>query len=81
MIIRFDVDAARAVAFLRKPKLVISNKNILEPCMVLAVDGSVTLEGEFRSQVGDSFIINNPSYEQITQQTKATGDIILNNCN
>ena len=45
--------------------------------MVFAVDGSVTVPGKFRAQVGDSFIITEDGYEQITSHPKAIEDVIL----
>ena len=45
--------------------------------MVLALDGSVTLEVEFRVQVGDSFFITNCGYEQMTHHSKAIADIVV----
>jgi hypothetical protein len=44
--------------------------------MVLAVDGSVSVE-TFRAQVGDSFIITEDGYETLTHHSKALEDIIL----
>ena len=73
----FRCGRATGYSFLENPQLVTGDKTILAPGMVLAVDGSVTLEGEFRAQVGDSFIITNNGYEQITHHSKATEDIIL----
>ena len=74
----FRCGRATGYSFLENPQLVTGDKTILEPGMVLAVDGSVTLEGEFRAQVGDSFIITKDGYEQITHHSKVTMDIILN---
>ena len=73
----FRCGRATGYSFLENPQLVTGDKTILAPGMVLAVDGSVTLEGEFRAQVGDSFIITNYGYEQITHHSKEIGDIIL----
>ena len=75
MIIHFDVGAQRDTAF-GKPQLIRGDKTILEPGMVFAVDGSV-LTNDFRAQVGDSFIITETGYEQITQHPKAVDEIII----
>ena len=52
------------------------DKTILQPGMVLAVDGSVSVDG-FRAQVGDSFIITENGYEQLTDHPKAVEDVIV----
>ena len=44
--------------------------------MVLAVDGSANNDN-FRAQVGDSFIITEDGYEQITSFSKSLDDIVL----
>jgi hypothetical protein len=44
--------------------------------MVFAVDGSAN-EENFRAQVGDSFIINENGYEQITNFSKKIEDLII----
>ena len=45
--------------------------------MVLAVDGSVSVAKTFRAQIGDSFIITDDGYEQITHHPKAIEDMII----
>jgi Xaa-Pro aminopeptidase len=45
--------------------------------MVLAVDGSVSVPGRFRAQVGDSFIVTADGYEALTSHPKALDDVIL----
>ena len=52
----FRCGRATGFSFLESPQLVTGDTTILQPGMVLAVDGSVSLE-TFRAQVGDSFII------------------------
>ncbi len=59
------------------PQLVFGDRTILQPGMVLAVDGSVTVAQSFRAQVGDSFIITDVGYEQITQHPKAIKEMIV----
>ena len=50
---------------------------VLQSGMVLAVDGSVSLAGELRAQVGDSFIVTQNGYEQITDHPKELESLIL----
>jgi Xaa-Pro aminopeptidase len=57
--------------------LVTGDKTIIQPGMVLAVDGSVTVPKSFRAQVGDSFIVTESGYDEITHHPKAIGDVIL----
>ncbi len=72
----FRCGRATGFSFLEKPQLVTGDTTMLQPGMVLAVDGSVSVE-TFRAQVGDSFIITEDGYEQITNHPKAIEDIIL----
>ena len=64
-------------SFLEEPQLVVGNKTVLQPGMVFAVDGGASAK-DFRSQVGDSFIITEGGYEQITHHSKAIEDLIIN---
>ena len=50
---------------------------MLTPGMVLAVDGSVSVARTYRAQVGDSFIVTDDGYEQLTSHPKALEDVIL----
>jgi Xaa-Pro aminopeptidase len=63
-------------SFLEKPQLVFGDRTVLEPGMVLAVDGSVTTDG-FRAQVGDSFILTEEGYEAVTEHPKTLRDVII----
>jgi Xaa-Pro aminopeptidase len=63
-------------SFLEEPQLVVGNKTVLQPGMVFAVDGGASAK-DFRSQVGDSFIITKDGYEQITHHSKAIEDLII----
>ena len=63
--IRDYVDAG--FSYLEAPQLVTGDRTVLEPGMVLAVDGSVAVD-TFRAQVGDSFIVTEDGFEQITDQ-------------
>lgn len=73
----FRCGRATGFSYLEKPQLVFGDKTILQPGMVLAVDGSVTVAQSFRAQVGDSFIITESGYEQITQHPKAIKEMIV----
>jgi Xaa-Pro aminopeptidase len=72
----FRCGRATGFSFLEKPELVTGDKTILQPGMVLAVDGSV-LTDTFRAQVGDSFIITDNGYEPLTDHPKAVEDVII----
>ena len=73
----FRCGRATGYSFLEKPELVTGDKTVIQPGMVLAVDGSVTAAKSFRAQVGDSFIVTEDGYEQITHHPKAIDDVIL----
>lgn len=72
----FRCGRATGFSFLEKPQLVTGDQTVLQPGMVLAVDGSVS-EGSFRAQVGDSFVITENGYEPLTDHPTAVEDIIL----
>ena len=72
----FRCGRATGFSYLEHPQLVTGDTTVLQPGMVFAVDGSVTTE-TFRAQVGDSFIITDGGYEQITDHPKAAADMIL----
>lgn len=72
----FRCGRATGFSFLEKPQLVTGDKTILQPGMVLAVDGSVSVE-TYRAQIGDSFIITEDGYEPITRHPKSLDDIVL----
>jgi len=73
----FRCGRATGFSFLERPQLVYGDKTVLEPGMVFAVDGSVTVPGKFRAQVGDSFIITEDGYEQITSHPKTIPEMIV----
>ena len=73
----FRCGRATGFSFLERPQLVYGDKTVLKPGMVFAVDGSVTVPGKFRAQVGDSFIITEDGYEQITAHPKAIAEVIV----
>lgn len=72
----FRCGRATGFSFLEKPQLVTGDKTLLQPGMVLAVDGSVSVNN-FRAQVGDSFIITEDGYEPITNHPKKLAEVIL----
>jgi len=73
----FRCGRATGFSFLERPQLVYGDETVLKPGMVFAVDGSVTVPGKFRAQVGDSFIITEDGYEQITAHPKAIAEVIV----
>ncbi len=73
----FRCGRATGYSFLERPQLVFGDKTVLRPGMVLAVDGSVSLAEVFRAQVGDSFIVTEDGYEQITAHPNALSDVVL----
>jgi Xaa-Pro dipeptidase len=72
----FRCGRATGFSFLEHPQLVTGDTTILQPGMVLAVDGSVATD-TFRAQVGDSFIVTTEGYEQITHHPKSVADMVL----
>ena len=72
----FRCGRATGYSFLEKPQLVTGDETILQPGMVLAVDGSVSVD-TFRAQVGDSFIITEDGYEAVTNHPKILEEVIL----
>ena len=72
----FRCGRATGFSFLETPQLVTGDKTILQPGMVFAVDGSVTVD-TFRAQIGDSVIITQDGYEPVTDHTKEIDQLIL----
>ena len=72
----FRCGRATGFSFLEKPQLVTGDQTLIQPGMVLAVDGSVSVD-TFRAQVGDSFIITEEGYEALTNHPTALDDIII----
>ena len=72
----FRCGRATGFSFLESPQLVTGDKTVLEPGMVLAVDGSVTAPGRFRAQVGDSVIVTEEGYEPITHHPKGLDEVV-----
>ena len=63
-------------SFLEQPQLVVGDKTVLQPNMVLAVDGSVSTD-TFRAQVGDSLILTEEGFDPITAHPKSIDDVII----
>ena len=72
----FRCGRATGFSFLEAPQLVTGDKTILQPGMVLAVDGSVSAD-TFRAQVGDSFVVTEDGYQPLTDHPKAIEEVIL----
>lgn len=72
----FRCGRATGFSFLEAPQLVTGDTTIIQPGMVLAVDGSVSVE-TFRAQVGDSFIITDTGWEPLTHHPKSVKEVIL----
>jgi Xaa-Pro aminopeptidase len=72
----FRCGRATGFSFLESPQLVTGDRTVIRPGMVLAVDGSVTVE-TFRAQVGDSFIVTADGWEPITEHPKAVDEVVL----
>jgi Xaa-Pro aminopeptidase len=72
----FRCGRATGFSFLESPQLVTGDTTLIQPGMVLAVDGSVSV-GTFRAQVGDSFIITEDGWEPLTHHPKSVTEVIL----
>jgi len=72
----FRCGRATGFSFLEAPQLVTGDTTIIQPGMVLAVDGSVSVD-TFRAQVGDSFIITDDGWEPLTHHPKSVEEVIL----
>lgn len=72
----FRCGRATGFSFLEAPQLVTGDRTIIQPGMVLAVDGSVSVD-TFRAQVGDSFIITDTGWEPLTHHPKSVEEVIL----
>jgi len=72
----FRCGRSTGFSFLETPQLVTGDRTILQPGMVFAVDGSVSVE-TFRAQVGDSFIITKDGWEAVTEHPKSINNVII----
>jgi Xaa-Pro aminopeptidase len=57
-------------SFLEKPELKHGDKTPLQAGMTLAVDGGITIPGEFGARVGDSIVVTETGYEYLTPYPK-----------
>ncbi|MDC0226680.1 Xaa-Pro peptidase family protein [Alphaproteobacteria bacterium] len=72
----FRCGRSTGFSFLEHPQLVVGDETIIKPGMVFAVDGSAN-SNNFRAQVGDTFIITDNGYEQITSFSKSLSDVVI----
>ena len=73
----FRCGRATGFSFLERPQLVAGDRTALEPGMVFAVDGSVSVAGYFRAQVGDTIVVTEEGYEPITEFPKTIDDVVV----
>ncbi|MGD2178844.1 MAG: Xaa-Pro peptidase family protein [Anaerolineae bacterium] len=57
-------------SFLEEPELKRGNKTPLRAGMTLAVDGGITIAGEFGARVGDSIVVTETGYDYLTPYPK-----------
>ena len=59
----------RAIGYsaLEKPQLKHGDKTVLQPGMAFAVDGGITIPGEFGARVGDTILVTETGAECITE--------------
>jgi Xaa-Pro aminopeptidase len=55
---------------LEPPEFKDGDKTILQPGMTFAVDGGITVEGEFGARVGDSIVVTEDGFEYLTPYPK-----------
>jgi Xaa-Pro aminopeptidase len=55
---------------LERPEFKDGDKTILQPGMTFAVDGGITIEGEFGARVGDSIVVTQDGFEYLTPYPK-----------
>lgn len=72
----FRCGRSTGFSFLEAPQLITGDTTILQPGMVLAIDGSVSVK-TFRAQVGDSFIVTEDGWEAVTNHPKDFDNVIL----
>lgn len=73
----FRCGRATGFSFLERPQLVAGDRTVLESGMVFAVDGSVSVAGYFRAQVGDTIVVTEKGYELITEFSKTINDVVV----
>lgn len=73
----FRCGRSTGFSFLEAPQLVFGDKTVLQPGMVFAVDGSVSVSGQFRAQVGDSIVVTEDGYEALTTFPNALEEAVV----
>lgn len=72
----FRCGRATGTSFLERPQITFGDKTELRPGMIFAVDGSVSVPGLFRAQVGDSIVVTEDGYEPLTHYPKSIAEMI-----
>lgn len=72
----FRCGRATGFSFLESPQLVTGDDTVIQPGMVFAVDGAVATDS-FRAQVGDTFIVTEDGWEQVTHHPKTIDQLVL----
>ena len=72
----FRCGRATGFSFLESPQLVTGDETVIEPGMVFAVDGAVATDS-FRAQVGDTVIVTEDGWEQVTHHPKTIDQLVL----
>lgn len=57
-------------SFLERPEFKDGDRTILQAGMTFAVDGGITIEGEFGARVGDSIVVTQDGFEYLTPYPK-----------
>lgn len=57
-------------SYLESPEFKEGDRTLLQPGMTFAVDGGITIEGEFGARVGDSIVVTAEGFEYLTSYPK-----------
>ena len=57
-------------SYLEPPEFKDGDKTVLQPGMTFAVDGGITIKGEFGARVGDSIVVTDDGFEYLTPYPK-----------
>jgi Xaa-Pro aminopeptidase len=57
-------------SYLERPEFKEGDKTVLQAGMTFAVDGGITIEGEFGARVGDSIVVTEDGFEYLTPYPK-----------
>jgi Xaa-Pro aminopeptidase len=57
-------------SYLERPEFKEGDRTILQAGMTFAVDGGITIEGEFGARVGDSIVVTDDGFEYLTPYPK-----------